>query len=509
MDELNFFKQFKRSLLTFVGISLGPILALIIMIGLFVYGELEGIKNTYGLDEQEIQSPYTIFDKVLLLNSYTKIDYAELQDQARRNPKILTNDEYLDKQNEKLKEKYSFIAVIVNGKFRYFGRPDMYNEVSQELLIENNNVSGEDAHYSGRENNQFLLKKLRVDFPDGTIGSVCIVTDLRVHLPHISIFTFGLILMVIVISILVIIAIIGYAYYNILLPIQGLRIAAINIRSGDLDHAIESKGENGFADLYEEFDNMRVALKESFEERNKADALTKEVIGNISHDLKTPLTAIKGYAEGIMDGVASTPERMDRYVKTIHSKAADMAVLVDELSFFTKMYQNAEKFNFSQITVARYFADCITGLALDLETREIQLLYQCYVNEDSVLRLDYDKIKRVITNIVGNAIKYMEHGQGIILVKITEDEEQVTVMIRDNGKGIGEQELPHIFDRFYRTDSSRNSSTGGSGLGLAIAKKIIDEHNGKIWAESVLGKGTAVYFSLPKTNISDNNIMNG
>jgi signal transduction histidine kinase len=239
-------------------------------------------------------------------------------------------------------------------------------------------------------------------------------------------------------------------------------------------------------------------LKTSIEERDKSDALTKEVIGNISHDLKTPLTAIKGYSEGIMDGVAATPEQLDKYVSTIHTKAVDMAVLVDELSYFTKIYQRKENFNFQEVIVNRYFSECVAAMALDLETRDIQLLYRSDVSEDTIVTLDEEKIKRVINNIIGNAVKYIYHHHGMLLVQLSEDEEQVTVMIRDNGKGIEEEELPYIFDRFYRTDSSRNSKTGGSGLGLAIAKKIIDEHNGKIWAESEVDKGTAMYFSLPK-----------
>ena len=137
-------------------------------------------------------------------------------------------------------------------------------------------------------------------------------------------------------------------------------------------------------------------------------------------------------------------------------------------------------------------------MALDLETRNIQLLYQCYVDEETVLLLDQEKIKRVISNIIGNAVKYISHNQGMILINISENADDIMVMIRDNGKGIGKEELPFIFDRFYRTDSSRNSRTGGSGLGLAIAKKIIEEHGGKIWADSVIDKGTTICFSIPK-----------
>lgn len=482
----------------FILIAICPILALILMVVLFVYGELQGIKSTYHIEAASVESPYSIFDKVMLLNSYTKYDFLELQDKSMRNPQAFLDDTFLEQENELLSKKYSFLAVIIDEKFTYFGRKECYDDVYKGLLLENNNVSEENSQYYGKGEHRYLFKKLGIFLPDGRSGSVCIVTDLNVNLPHITIFTVGLIIMVVVISVLVIIAIIGYAYYNIVVPIKNLQVAVIRISNGELDCEIKTNDDNEFTELYRELDSMRLVLKESIEERQKSDALTKEVIGNISHDLKTPLTAIKGYAEGILDGVAVTPVRIDKYVRTIYSKAVDMAGLVDELSFFTKIYQKEEKFNFSEVEVNRYFGECVSDMALDLETREIQLLYQCYVDDEVKVTLDEEKIKRVIANIIGNAVKYIYHSHGMILVNISENENEITVMIRDNGKGIEEDELPYIFDRFYRTDSSRNSSTGGSELGLAIAKKIVDEHNGKIWAESVVDKGTVIYFSIPK-----------
>lgn len=487
----------------FVLLAIGPMLIVVLTVILFGYSELQGIRSKYYIDSEKIDSPYTIFDKVLLLNSYTKYDFLELQDYGRRNPDIFVNEEYLEKENENLAERYSFLAVIIGEKFTYFGKPEFYDDISWALLQENNNISGENSQYYGNGSQRFLFKKLGINLKDGRDGSVCIVTDLNVNLPHITIFTVGIIVILVVVSILLIIAIIGYTYYNILEPIRELQVAVAAIANGNLDNEIKSKGENEFTELYEELDSMRMVLKESLEDQEKSDALTKEVIGNISHDLKTPLTAIKGYAEGILDGVAATPERVDKYVKTIYTKASDMAVLVDELSYFTKIYQKKEKFDFKEEDVNRYFGECVADMALDLETRGIQLLYQCYVTEDTKVKLDAEKIKRVVANIIGNAVKYLYHDHGVILIRITEDDENISVMIQDNGKGIEEEELPFIFDRFYRTDSSRNSSTGGSGLGLAIAKKIIDEHGGNIWAESTLGKGTAIYFSLIKYRTSE------
>lgn len=498
MEKNNMWSGKGKSRNIFIIIAVVPLLALIFMVILFVYGELQGIRSTYHIEDGDIDSPYSIFDKVLLLNSYTRYDFLELQDKAGREPEAFLQQEYLEKENESLGEKYSFLAVIINNEITYFGKPDCLERIREGLLMEGDSVSEENAHYYAKGMNRYLFKKISITFPDGRRGSVCIVTDLDVNLPHITIFTVGLIVMVVVISVLVIIAIIGYAYYNIVVPIRNLQMAVIHISKGDMDYEIKAQGENEFTELYEELDSMRLTLKESIDERNKADALTKEVVGNISHDLKTPLTAIKGYAEGILDGVAGTPDRIEKYVRTIHAKAVDMAGLVDELSYFTKIYQREETFTFSEVNAVRYFGECISDMALDLETREIQLLYQCYVNEVTKVRLDADKIKRVITNIIGNAVKYIDHRHGVILINIWETEEEITVMIRDNGKGIAEDELPFIFDRFYRTDSSRNSKTGGSGLGLAIARKIMDEHNGKIWAESEVEKGTAIYFTIPK-----------
>ena len=489
--------RLRKSRNMFVLIAVAPIAAMILMVILFVYGELQGIKATYHIDSEKIDSPYTIFDKVLLLNSYTKYDFLELQDTALRNPTVFLDEEFLKKENEMLQNKYSFLAVILDGEFTYFGDEQYYDQTGMGILMGRNNVYGNNAQYLDAGSQRFLLKKLGLYLPDGRIGSVCIVTDLNKNLPHITIFTVGLICMVVIISILVIIAIIGYAYYNIVVPIRKLQAAVIRIANGEMDYKIQTTETNEFTELFKDFDGMRLVLKESIEERNKADALTKEVIGNISHDLKTPLTAIKGYAEGILDGVASTPDRVERYVRTIHSKASDMAGMVDELSYFTKIYQKKETFRFSEVKVNRYFGECISDMVLDLETREIQLLYQCYVDEDTRVVLDTDKIKRVIANIVGNAVKYINRTQGIILIRITDEGGWINVMIRDNGKGIAKEELPYIFDRFYRTDSSRNSRTGGSGLGLAIAKKIVDEHGGEIWAESELDQGTAIYFTIP------------
>lgn len=232
--------------------------------------------------------------------------------------------------------------------------------------------------------------------------------------------------------------------------------------------------------------------------RLQADTTTREVIENITHDLKTPLTAIKGYSQGILDGIAATPERMNKYVTTIRNKANDMAGLVDELTYFALLYQDDIQYTMQEVDAETYLSRCVSDLSLDLELKKISLVYQFLPEERVRILVDLEKMKRVINNIIGNASKYIDHETGVVSVRTYEQGDCVIIQITDNGVGIEKENLPYIFERFYRTDSSRNSKTGGSGLGLAIARKIIEDHNGKIWADSERGKGTRISISLPK-----------
>lgn len=235
-------------------------------------------------------------------------------------------------------------------------------------------------------------------------------------------------------------------------------------------------------------------------EQERLEAVFRETLGNITHDLKTPLTAIHGYAQGILDGVAGTPDRLNKYIMTIRNKADDMEGLVDELSLFAKIYKKDMVYQKSQVDVNEFISGCMSNLSLDLETKKIDFLYQSNVKKGTCLYIDTEKVKRVLYNIVGNASKFMATQMGLIYVQVEEKEKEIWIRVKDNGVGIDQNELPFIFDRFYRADSSRNSKKGGSGLGLAIAKKIIEDHGGKIYAESEKERGTRISFSLPKNN---------
>ena len=292
-----------------------------------------------------------------------------------------------------------------------------------------------------------------------------------------------------------------WIYRSVATPLVKLRKATQNIKDGNLDFVLDVEGTDEFAELCRDFEEMRRRLKESAEEKLVLDKENKELISNISHDLKTPITAVKGYVEGIMDGVADTPEKMDRYVKTIYNKTVEMDHLINELTFYSKIDTNRIPYTFSKLNVEDYFSDCAEEVGLELETRGIQLCYANYVDSDVQVIADGEQIRRVIHNIISNAIKYMDKGKGmkgIIQIRVKDVGDFVQVEIEDNGKGIAAKDLPYIFDRFYRTDVSRNSAKGGSGIGLSIVRKILEDHGGKVWATSREDIGTIMYFVLRK-----------
>ena len=292
-----------------------------------------------------------------------------------------------------------------------------------------------------------------------------------------------------------------WIYRSVATPLVKLRKATQNIKDGNLDFVLDVEGADEFAELCRDFEEMRRRLKESAEEKLVLDKENKELISNISHDLKTPITAVKGYVEGIMDGVADTPEKMDRYVRTIYNKTVEMDHLINELTFYSKIDTNRIPYTFSKLNVEDYFSDCAEEVGLELETRGIQLCYANYVDSDVQVIADGEQIRRVIHNIISNAIKYMDKGKGmkgIIQIRVKEVGDFVQVEIEDNGKGIAAKDLPYIFDRFYRTDVSRNSAKGGSGIGLSIVRKILEDHGGKVWATSREDIGTIMYFVLRK-----------
>ena len=290
-----------------------------------------------------------------------------------------------------------------------------------------------------------------------------------------------------------------WIYRGIAPQLKTLKLAANNIKEGNLDFSVASQGTDEMSELCNAFEDMRVRLKNNAKDRLEDEAEQRALISNIAHDLKTPITAIKGYAEGMLDGVADTPEKREKYIRTIYNKANEMNTLINELTLYSNIDTNKIPYNFQKLNIHSYFEDCIEELGMDLENQHIRLDYANYVDPDVLIIADPEQLGRIIHNIVSNSVKYMRADVASrIAITIKDVGDFVQIEVADNGKGIATKDLPYVFDRFYRADASRNSAAGGSGIGLSIVKKIVEDHGGKIWVTSKENEGTTMYFVIRK-----------
>ncbi|MDL2295469.1 HAMP domain-containing histidine kinase [Lachnospiraceae bacterium OttesenSCG-928-E19] len=317
-------------------------------------------------------------------------------------------------------------------------------------------------------------------------------------MPEVREFMIVAIIAILIILALTAIVMMLWVYGGIIRPVEKMQEAAKNIKEGNLDFEIEAEKNDELGSLCNEFEDMRKRLKFNAEEKLQFDRQSKELISNISHDLKTPITAIKGYVEGIMDGVADTPEKMDKYIRTVYNKANEMDRLINELTFYSQIDTHRIPYNFNPILVKDFFNDCAEELSLDMAGKDIEFGYFNYIEDNPKIIADAEQLRRVMNNIISNAVKYMDKKRKIINLRVKDKDDFIQVEIEDNGKGIASKDLANVFDRFYRTDASRNSMQGGSGIGLSIVKKIVEEHGGNIWATSKDKEGTTILFVLRK-----------
>ena len=454
--------------------------------------QMRAIEQTYGVEGDG----YSYFsNSVQLLSRFTREIYREVYKVADNQPEKLEDGAYLEKINQQLEEKASYLIVRKGQELVYIGKSagtSLLTELPEYGSADGNADSG--TYMDGEE--QALVKQIDFQFADGTEGSAFIVT--RITSIFSKTFLLDMFLAIIFILVLTAMVLTQWIHKDVFAPINRLNLAMQKIAEGNFDYMLESEDDNEIGELYRNYEDMRLRLKESTEEKIQNEKQNRELISNITHDLKTPITAIKGYVEGIIDGVADTPERRDKYLRTIYTKANDMDRLINELTYYSSIDNNRIPYNFHRINVAEFFADCVEDVGLDLESKNIQLNYSNLVEPDTRIIADPEQLKKVINNIIGNSIKYMDKEKGVIDIRLLDEVDSIRVEIEDNGKGIAAKDLGNIFERFYRTDASRNSMKGGSGIGLSIVKKIIEDHGGYIWATSKEGEGTCLHFVIRK-----------
>lgn len=456
--------------------------------------QMKMIEENYGVPV----TLETLSDSMRVISKSTENIFEQLKEQAAKDADRFLDLAYLEEMNQSLSEKVSYLLVRKDEELYYSGTDENISRLVRELPAFREFSSASDGgSYIGKDVRAFV-KQLDVEFSDESRGSVFIISPTRQIMQRTKNLVADLILSVVIILFCTAALLTYWIYRGVNTPLKKLSEATERIKNEDFDFELKETGKDEISELCRDFEEMRKKLKQQAEEKETFDRQSKELISNISHDLKTPITAVKGYVEGIMDGVADTPEKMDRYIRTIYVKANDMDRLINELTFYSKIDTNRIPYHFNKLNVTEYFDDCADDVGLDLRERNIKFSYINNVDPDTLIIADAEQLTRVMNNIIGNSVKYMDKKKQEVEIRIKDVGDFIQVEIEDNGKGIPTKEIVTIFDRFYRADASRNSAQGGSGIGLSIVKKIIEDHGGRIWANSKLGEGTTMCFVIRK-----------
>jgi hypothetical protein len=434
------------------------------------------------------------------------ISYNNIKKFAKINSELFSIKNSIPKQNDEITkddfEKYLSSSLSkFNGKYIIIDEhsdmvfPEEFTKIDVEKIKEI--LKGNSFEKSININNlTYIIEDVDVVLKNGVKSKVILLAPFEKS----NMFNKFLIVIVLVfiISFIGVNIIMSYEIsMKIIKPINSLKRAASEISSGNLNCEIIEEGDKEIKELCHDFEIMRIQLKDSIDTKMKYDDNRKMIISSISHDLKTPITSIKGYVEGILDGVANTKEKIENYLKTIYFKAEHIDLMIDDLLLYSKLDLNQLPFNFEKTNIVEYFNFCIEEMLPEILKLNIKIRFENNLKSSQFVMIDRERMRRVIVNIIDNSCKYMDKKQGEIIIKFRETSTSVIVEIRDNGKGIKETEINKIFDKFYRADFAR-SGAKGSGLGLAIAKQIVEGHDGKIWAVSHGNEGISIIISLIK-----------
>ena len=407
----------------------------------------------------------------------------------------------------------SDILILANDEIIYkTEKADVYNIVGTVFDVSGKSLSDiNDSFVSSNESGTVIANVFRIEHGD-VIKVIIINATLKaivssvggdyLHIRGDNIVFVAAVAAVIAICVTNGILVI-FVLKSILDPLKKLQTATHELRDGNLDYQIDYKSENEIGQVCADFDEMRRRLKESVEQQQKYEENRMQLIAGISHDLGTPLTAIKGYASGILDGIADTDEKREKYVRVIYKTANDMDRMVSELSMLSKLNLDKIPFYFEKVNVAASLDSYANDIRNSLENGGVEFEYERTCPDDIYISIDIGQSKRVIRNLIQNCKKYKDTSKPENRAKLTVlyEDGNVEFVFEDNGIGVADSEYEKIFDSFYRSDKARSNAQSGSGLGLAITKQIVERHSATISADRSSLGGLAVKITIPETKI--------
>ncbi|WP_315068642.1 HAMP domain-containing sensor histidine kinase [uncultured Clostridium sp.] len=379
----------------------------------------------------------------------------------------------------------------------YFEKLNELHKLRNELVYEHQKLHHESHHKQFNEFNR-IHRYLRWMRPTGILISILLVFSIFKFVDVKAVTIFFAVIFVVHQS--------SHIYITmkmekrIIKPIEKLKDGVEQIARGNYDVKIDNDVYNEIGILIYDFNKMAETLKQSEEMKREYEENRKALIANISHDLKTPITSINGYIEALVDGVVTSPDKVSNYLNIIHNNAIYINNLIDDLFLFSKLDMQKLDFNFEVVKFRPFMRDLMEEFDFILKEKNIKFKFEDRLSEELEVNIDGKRIYQVIRNVIGNAIKYGRQEDAIIQVELSSNNKWIKMEIKDNGPGIPEDKLSNIFNRFYRIDTERTKDFMSTGLGLAIAKEMVEAHRGKIYASSIIEKGSTFTIELPVNN---------
>ena len=442
-----------------------------------------------------------------LQNNFEEEITEELQSNAILVGDILTGDllEHKDgavqRKIKALAEKLNLRITVIDTQGKVLGDSDedpalMENHKDRsEVMRAVKNGFGQSTRFS--DTLKYNMKYVAVRIEDS--GNVLGIVRFALPLSEVQLklqLIYRTVLFGAIVAVVIAFTIAYFLSRSITLPISRMQDAAQRIAKGDFSRKVEIKSRDELGQLAKSLNIMAAELQQKMENLKRMDNIRTDFVANVSHELKTPLTLIKGYIETLQDKGINDKDKAHRFVSIIKEHTNRLENIIDDLLSLSELELSKDCINKNEFNL-RELVDEVTlgfGYALDSKRHSLSMDLQ---GHDFRVKADRDKIEQVIVNLIDNAIKYTNEA-GQINIFLIEHQNDITLIVKDNGIGIPEEDIDRVFERFYRVDKARSRKLGGTGLGLGIAKHIILAHKGQISIESKINQGTEVLVKLPK-----------
>lgn len=439
---------------------------------------------------------YQTFTKQRSLSPEEELAYVELRNIAKTDPdQLLVEDVQRNFQDI---EKKSLGVVIRHDKdILYYSK----GLVEKSLVVHFPVFDANNIETKGTiDNAGRLYRFIKFDFyySDQTKGSILVLKKENNLLEFFTKWGIAIIIIILLVSFGAVLFLNQLLRRTIIKPLENLGQFMSELREENLiieTPALPESTAKEVQQLKENFESMRATLLASKKEKQGLENNRKELIASISHDLKTPITSIIGYIEGLREGVADTPEKQEKYLRTIHSKSLALNQLIEELFLYSKLDAEAVPFQFERIQLS----DFLVHMAEEFQLYNQDVKFQINAADEVYVSIDRMQMNRAFNNLFENSLKFKKLAEPLsITIEALAAADNVEVYVTDNGQGIADFQLPYVFNHFYRGEAARTTTTGGSGLGLAIVKQIVDKHHGKVQIQSKLQLGTTVTIILAR-----------